>query len=78
MIVLKLYEQIYLLTLLNITSLEEDSTLGNYLCKIHKYFFMTNFRLVRNGFMIIYQDILNNLNLNPTHDITIEIIKAFI
>ena len=65
MIVLKLYEQIYLLTLLNITSLEEDSTLGNYLCKIHKYFFMTNFRLVRNSSINIYQDILNSLIVIP-------------
>ena len=50
---LKFYEQIYLLVSLNITSLEEESTPGKYPFKLHKYLFITNFRLVRNGFILI-------------------------
>ena len=65
MIELKYYEEIYLLISLKITSLEEESTPGKYSCKIHRYLFITNFILVQNGFILIYQDILNNLNCDP-------------
>ena len=59
----------YLLISLTITSLEEESTPGKYQCNIQKYFYITNFRLVQNGFITIYHEILNNLNIYPTYDI---------
>ena len=36
------------------------------------YLFITNLRFVLNGFILIYQDLLNNLKRDPTSDITSE------
>ena len=44
--------------------------LRKYLCKIHKYLFITNFKLVQTGFIFLYQEILNNLNHDSAYEIT--------
>ena len=43
-----------------------------------KYFFMTNSRLSRNGFILVYQDILKMLNVYPRKDINNDRINVFI
>ena len=48
LIVLKLYEIMYLLVLLNITSLEKKPSPRKYSFKLNKYLFITNFSLFRN------------------------------
>ena len=68
----------YLLISLNITLLEEESTPWKYSCNLHKYLFITNFKFVQNGLILLYQDILNILNHDPTYDITSNRRKVFI
>ena len=44
----------------------------------HTYLFMTNLRFERNGFIFLYQDIHDNLENDPTNDITSNIRKGSI
>ena len=67
----------YLLIPLNIWSFQWKSTPGNESCKLHKYLFITNSRLYLNGFILVYQYILDIFNCGPIKDITNNIIKAF-
>ena len=48
----------------------EESTPENLSCQLHNSSFITNSRLSRNGFILVYQDIINILNRDPRKDIT--------
>ena len=51
---------------------------GNESFTLNKYLFLTNSRLSQNGFILLYQDILNILNCDPRKDTTNYRRKAFI
>ena len=60
----------YLLISIDIKRFEGYSTPSKDSCKELQDVFIKKTRLVLNGFIIPYQDFLNNLNLDTTYDIT--------
>ena len=68
----------YLLIQLNITSLELEPTPGKDSCKLRKCCSITSSRFVLNGFILLYQGILNNFNFDTMYEITIERIGQYL
>ena len=51
---------------------------GNESFTLNKYLFLTNSRLSQNGFILLYQDILNILNPDPRKGINIDKRNSFV